>query len=166
MDEAAAIVTFFAPGLRFFHQGQFEGRQKRLSPHLCRAAQEPIDARLQDFYRRVLAALRSSIVRDGEWQLLECIPAWEGNWTWDCFIAYGWRANDGQRMLVVVNYAPNQSQCRVRLPFAELSGIQWQLRDRTGSAVYERAGDELLTQGLYVDLSPWGYHVFEITSGG
>jgi hypothetical protein len=26
----AAVVTFVAPGLRFFHQGQFEGRKKRL----------------------------------------------------------------------------------------------------------------------------------------
>ncbi len=163
MDEAAAIVSFFAPGLRFFHQGQFEGQQKKLSPHLCRAPQEPIDTRLQDFYARVLDILSSPAVRDGEWQLLECAPAWEDNWTWDCFIAYGWRGHDGQRMLVVVNYAPNQSQCRVQLPFAELGGRQWQLRDRTGSAVYERGGDELLAQGLYVDLPPWGYQVFEIT---
>jgi hypothetical protein len=163
MDEAAAIVSFFAPGLRFFHQGQFEGRQKRLSPHLCRAPHEPTDARVQDFYARVLDILRSPTVRDGEWRLLECAPAWEGNWTWDCFIATGWRAQDGQRMLVVVNYAPNQSQCWVRLPFAELGGGQWQLRDRAGSAVYERIGDELLAQGLYLDLPAWGYHVFEIT---
>ena len=164
MDEAAAIITFFAPGLRFFHQGQFEGRQKRLSPHLCRAPQEPTDTRLQDFYGRVLDVLRSPTVRDGEWQLLECVPAWEGDWTWDCFIAYGWRAHDGQRMLVVVNYAPNQSQCRVRLPFADLEGKQWQFRDRTGPAVYERVGDELLAQGLYIDLPPWSYNVFEITA--
>ncbi len=164
IDEAAAIVSFFAPGLRFFHQGQFEGRQKRLSPHLCRAPQEPIDARLQDFYARVLDILRSPTVRDGEWQLLACVPTWEGNWTWDCFIAHGWRGRDGKLMLVVVNYASNQSQCRVQLPFAELGGRQWQLRDRTGSAVYERAGDELLAQGLYLDMPPWGYHVFEITA--
>ena len=113
---------------------------------------------------RLLAVLCEPVVRDGNWQLLECVPAWEGNWTWDCFIAYGWHAHDGQRMLVVINYAPNQSQCRIRLPFAELGGRQWQLRDRAGSAIYERDGGELFTQGLYIDLTPWGYYVFEITS--
>ena len=34
--EAAAVITFLSPGLRFFHQGQFEGRRKRISPHLVR----------------------------------------------------------------------------------------------------------------------------------
>ncbi len=164
MHEAAAIVTFFAPGLRFFHQGQFEGRQKRLSPHLCRAPQEPTDERIQSFYASVLDTLRAEILRDGEWQLLECVPAWEGNWTSDCFIAYAWRGREGGLMLVVVNYAPNSSQCWVRLPFAELNDKQWQLRDRTSSAVYERGGDELSPKGLYLDMPDWGYHVFEITS--
>ncbi|OUL77000.1 alpha-amylase, partial [Paraburkholderia hospita] len=30
MHEAAAIITFLSPGLRFFHQGQFEGCRKRI----------------------------------------------------------------------------------------------------------------------------------------
>ena len=25
------------------------------------------------------------------WQLLDCTPAWEGNWTWDCFLAFAWQ---------------------------------------------------------------------------
>ena len=43
MHEAAAVITFLSPGLRFFHQGQFEGRRKRISPHLVRAPLEPAD---------------------------------------------------------------------------------------------------------------------------
>ena len=34
---------FLSPGLRFFHQGQFEGRRKRISPHLVRGPMEPVD---------------------------------------------------------------------------------------------------------------------------
>jgi len=26
-NQTAALITYFAPGLRFFHQGQFEGRK-------------------------------------------------------------------------------------------------------------------------------------------
>ena len=43
IHEAAAVITFLSPGLRFFHQGQFEGRKKRISPHLCRGPEEPVD---------------------------------------------------------------------------------------------------------------------------
>jgi glycosidase len=46
---AAAVVTFLSPGLRFFHQGQLEGRKKGISPHLVRAPEEPVDAELQAF---------------------------------------------------------------------------------------------------------------------
>ena len=69
MHEAAAVITFLSPGLRFFHQGQFEGRRKRISPHLVRAPLEPVDEALQQFYERLLAVLRQPIVRDGHWQL-------------------------------------------------------------------------------------------------
>ena len=36
--EAAAVITFFSPGLRFFHQGQFEGRTQA---HLTTSDQGP-----------------------------------------------------------------------------------------------------------------------------
>src|SRR5260370_36328526 len=36
VHEAAAVITFLTPGLRFFHQGHFDGRRKRISPTLGR----------------------------------------------------------------------------------------------------------------------------------
>ena len=113
---------FLSPGLRFFHQGQFEGRKKRISPHLVAGPGRSRSTRaLSRVLRRLLAVLRRPVVRDGQWQLLECVPAWEGNWTSDCFVAFAWQGSDGERLLVAVNYAPNQSQCYVRLPFTGLS---------------------------------------------
>ena len=38
------------------------------------------------------------------------------------------------------------------------------LTDLTGTARYDRAGNDLVSQGLYLDLPPWGYHVFEVTT--
>jgi hypothetical protein len=29
-------------------------------------------------------------------------------------------------------------------------------------ATYDRAGDELVSKGLYLDLPPWGHHVFAV----
>ena len=164
MHEAAAIITYLSPGLRFFHQGQFEGRKKRISPHLVRAPEEPVDGALQQFYSGLLTALRNKSVRDGAWTLLECVSAWDGNWTWDCFIAALWRSDDGARRLVAVNYAANRSQCYVRLPFNDLNQREVRFNDLMSAATFDRNGSDLSSRGLYLDLPPWGYHVFEITA--
>ena len=76
---AAAVLTYLSPGLRFFHQGQFEGRRTRISPHLVRGPDEPVDGQLAQFYARLLPVLRRPMVRDGRWSLLECVPAWHDN---------------------------------------------------------------------------------------
>jgi hypothetical protein len=165
MHETAAAITYLSPGLRFFHQGQFEGRKKRISPHLGRGPCEPMEPRVQQFYQRLLAVLREPLVRDGRWQLLECTPAWDGNWTGDGFVAFAWEGSDGKRLLVAVNYAPNQSQCYVRFPFTDLAGGQWTLQDRLGSAAYVRDGNELQSCGLFLDAAPWQAMAFSWTKG-
>lgn len=161
--QAAAAITFLSPGLRFFHQGQFEGKQKRISPHLGRGPCEPVNAQLQEFYQRLLAVLREPAVRNGHWQLLDCAPAWDGNWTSDCFVVSLWQDDADGRLLTAVNYAPNQSQCRVRLPLPFLADGDWRLQDRLGADVYERNGAELVADGLYLDMTPWQAAAYSIT---
>ena len=83
------------PGLRFFHQGQFEGAgsASRRPPRPRPRCEAPERRSLQRSTtacsqcsegpgrsRRRLAAARSA-------------PAWEGNWTSDCFIAWSWSAH-------------------------------------------------------------------------
>jgi len=165
MHEAAAIVTYLSPGLRFFHQGQFEGRRKRISPHLVRAPREPVDAALREFYGGLLAVLREPAVRDGDWSQAPCAPAWDGNGSWEGFITSCWQAPSGPRRLVAVNYAGHQGQCYVRMPWPELGGRKVLLKDLTGPSRYERDGSELLSRGLYLDMPAWGYHVFEVIPG-
>jgi hypothetical protein len=163
--QAAAVVTFLTPGLRFFHQGQFEGRLKRISTHLGRAPDEEVNPLLGAFYKRLLEMLRRPIVRRGHWRLLDCVPAWEGNGSFDAFIAFAWEDSGSPRLLAVVNYADHPSQCYLRLPFPDLKGSQWRLHDLLGEAEYERQGDDLQAQGLYLDMPSWHYHVFEVTMG-
>ena len=160
MHEAAAVITYLSPGLRFFHHGQFEGRRKRISPHLVRAPIEAPDGALQQFYDRLLAVLRHPTVRDGDWQLLESTPAWEGNWTSDCFVAWLWTGTAGDRWLVAVNYAANQSQCYVRLPQLDHGHGVLHFEDQMGGGGFDRDQNDLDARGLYVDLPAWGYHIF------
>ncbi len=167
--QAAAILTFLAPGMRFLHQGQLEGLKKHIPVHLCRGPDEPVDPAVQEFYARLLAVLKEPVVRQGSWQMLDCAPAWQDNWTWDDFIAYAWQAGPpvadapgSSKLLIAVNYAPNRAQCFVRLPFTNLQGKQFRLKDLMGSACYERHGNDLSSRGLYLDLPAWGYHVFQV----
>lgn len=162
VHEAAAVITYFSPGLRFFHQGQLEGFTKRISPHLVRGPAEPTDQKISLFYERLLHVLsKRPIFRSGQWRLLECAPAWEDNGSNDSFIAYSWMDSEGGHALVAVNYSLHQSQCYVRLPFSELDGKQWRLRDLLSDAVYEREGKDLRSRGLYLDVPAWHCHVFE-----
>jgi hypothetical protein len=162
VHQAAATLTFLSPGLRFFHQGQFEGRRKRISPHLVRGPAEALDERLQQFYDRLLSVLRLPAVREGQWQLLECAPAWDGNWTSDGFLAFSWQGPARERLLVAVNYAGHQGQCYVRLPFEDLVDQSVRFEDLIGPASYERAGNDVVSRGLYLDVPAWGCHVFEM----
>ena len=162
MHEAAAALTFLSPGLRLFHAGQFEGRRIRLSPHLIRAPEEPRDRRIEQFYERLLGVLRQPAVREGAWQLLDCTPAWDGNWTWDGFLVSAWQGAGGERLLVTVNYAPTQGQCYVRLPFSDLAHRRWRLHDLIRDVTYDRDGHDLQARGLYLDEPAWQCHAFTL----
>ena len=161
VHQAAAVLTYLTPGLRFFHAGQAEGRRVRASIHLNRIAAEEADAAVSGFYRRLLDLLRHPVLRDGTWRLLEPCEAWQGNPTWDGFVPFAWEG-DGERLLGVVSFQPTQGQCYVRLPFTDLAGGSYDLRDLLGPSRYTRGGDDLLGQGLYLDLPAWGFHLFSI----
>ena len=162
MHRAAAVITFMCPGLRFFHDGQFEGRKKKVPVHLRRRPVEAVDTALAEFYRDLLPCVAREQVRAGEWQLLAATAAWEGNWTSDCFLGFAWSKEGAESLAVVVNYAPNQSQCYMRLPIQGGNGKSARLVDLMGPHVYERNAEELRTKGLYLDLPPWGYHIFSV----
>jgi len=161
--EAAAILTFFSPGFRFFHQGQLEGKKKRISPHLGRGPLEPVNERIQNFYQTLLSALCESAFNNGNWQLLECIPALDGNPNFDNYICFSWQAIDeNTKFIVVVNYSGERSHCLLKLPFSDIAGKNWFLNDQFRDVSYERSGDDIQANGLYLDEPGWKYYVFEM----
>jgi hypothetical protein len=164
VHRAAAVLTFLCPGLRFFHDGQFEGRTKKLSVHLGRRPSEAVELPVRQFYDRLLDCVHQPAIRNGDWRLLDCSPAWDGNWTWDCFIGFAWQTTGELPLLIITNYAANQSQCYLQMPFEEMRGHKIRLQDLMSLAVYERDDDELLGKGLYLDMPPWGYHVFKLSA--
>jgi hypothetical protein len=161
--EAAALLTFFCPGLRFFHQGQFEGKLKKISPHLIREPIEAVDSTIKEFYNKLLAILKQPIFHMGGWQLLWPLPVCDGNSSCDHYIGFAWWTPN-EKVIIVVNYSSSQSQCFMRIPFPELAGQIWNLKDQFSAVTYEREGNELLSRGLYLDEPGWKYYLFSIDS--
>jgi glycosidase len=164
---AAAAITFLSPGLRFFHQGQFEGARVRVPVHLGRGPSEPTDQEAAALYGKLLLLLKDTdAFRNGDWSQIDPLPAWPGNFSSDGFVSYAWAGEDEVRYVVAINYADNQGQCYLRLPFPELEGRQLLLTDLMGGEVHYREGRDLVLRGLYVDQAPWEINVFELRTVG
>jgi Alpha amylase, catalytic domain len=164
-EQARAVAVTFAtlPGALLFHEGQLEGRRVRLPVFLGRRPREPGDPALAAFYRRLLRAIAAPALRDGTWRLLGR-TGWPDNPTFQNLVAWCWEKGK-ERLLVVVNLSAVPSQARVRLPWPDLAGRPLRLVDAFTSEEYERDGGEMLELGLYVDLRPWGFHLFTVYPG-
>jgi hypothetical protein len=158
-EQAAAVVMATLPGARLFHEGQFEGRRVKLPVFLGRRPEEQDHAELQVFYRRLLKSVDSPIFRSGRWSLCER-TGWPDNPSYQNIVAWTW-AKDDQRRLVIVNLSDRAAQAQVHVPWDGVQFATWVLSDAFSGARYDREGAEIHRHGLYVDLGPWRFHLFE-----
>ncbi|WP_353946178.1 alpha-amylase [Streptomyces sp. HUAS MG91] len=164
-ERAAAVLIATLPGATLWHEGQFTGRRIHLPVFLDRRVDEPPDQGLRAFHERLLARVHRSGMRTGHWRLLES-RLWPDNTSGLDLIASCWTGDAG-RFLTVVNLSDHRAQARVPLPWPELGQDTWELTELLFSDDrYGRSGAELLDSGLYVDLPPWGTHVFSVASPG
>ncbi len=157
-QRAAAVATLTQTGARLVHDGQFDGRKVRLPVFLGRYPDEPTDGELSAFYQTLLAALKDPVFRTGTWELCDC-TGWPGNDTNANLVAWCWDGDS--RWLIVVNLSDADASGHVRAPWNDLRGGAFTLTDPTTNAVFERTGDDL-TNGLYVNLPPWGWHLLRV----
>ncbi|GAA0255223.1 alpha-amylase family glycosyl hydrolase [Saccharothrix mutabilis subsp. mutabilis] len=154
---AAAVVLATLPGATLWHEGQFEGRRVRPPVFLNRAPDEPTDPALAAWHHHLLTVAPG--VRTGRWQLLEAAGR-PDNRTCENLLTWSWTA-PGTSHVVVVNFSPAPSQGRVRMDCAP---GPTRLTDVLRTETFHRDGDELSTEGLYVELPPWSHHVLEVTA--
>jgi hypothetical protein len=160
---AAAVIAYLTPGLRFFHQGQLEGYLERIPMQLCRAPVERANGYIKHIYTRLLNILMEPALHQGQWQLIESLPAdgAGGDRSWEDMIAWSWSGAVDQLVLAVVNYAPQPGRCILRVAHEWLRGQRWRLEDLMGDAQLEVSGDELIQPGITLSLPEWGYHVYK-----
>jgi hypothetical protein len=157
---AAAVAILTLPGARLLHEGQFEGMKVRLPVFLGRRPGEQVDHDLVAFYNRLLKEVNQDVLRNGEWRLCER-SGWPDNQSCLNILTWCWVQNN-ERYLIVINFRHEGAQARVHVPWDELRGKQWRLNDLLTGEVYDRSGDEMRDGGLYVDLSPWKCHLFNV----
>jgi glycosidase len=156
---AAAITVGTLPGLRFYHQGQFEGRRLHSPVQLARVAPELPDNALQQFYAKVLAISGHDVFHSGEWKLLDISAA--GDKTFQNLLAWRWKLGS-ELWLVVVNLCDATSQGQVQIA-AEVNASQsYLLRDELNGPAYRWNGRDIVARGLYVRLAAYGCHVFDV----
>jgi hypothetical protein len=160
--QAAAVLTATSPGMLLLHEGQLEGRKVKLPVQLRRRQKEARHPAIALFYERLLEVLKSPALRHGSFRPLPVREAWQGNPTWQGFVAYEWDGGKDGLLLVTVNYGPTRGQCLVGIPHPELGGATVLCADLMSEARYLRQGSELGTKGLYLDMPPSGYHVFAV----
>ncbi len=159
-ERAAAVAIMTLPGAKLIYEGQLEGRKVKLPVQLGRRPEEPLNTELRDFYRRLLNEAARDLPVDGEWKLCER-TGWPDNGSYQNIVTWCDR-NGGRRRLTIVNLSDSSSQARVRLPWDDLGGKSWRLTDELSGVVYERDGGEMRDPGLFVDLGPWGFNVFDV----
>jgi glycosidase len=163
-SRAAAAVTFASPGLKLFHEGQFECRRVRLPVHLGRRPEEPPDDSLASFYDRLLGFLGLPALREGRGQLAHVRPSGPGDDSHGQLVALEWDLPDadGALGLVVVNLGEGRAYGRVPVSAAR-PGVTYRLLDHHDDSTYEREGDELIDPGLFVALDGHQPHLLEVT---
>lgn len=156
-QRAAAVVVATLPGATLWHEGQFDGRRVHVPVHLARRPEEPVDEDLRIFHLALVAA--AAQIRDGDWALCPT-SGWPGDASHDQLLAWCWsRPEGGPRSLVVVNDADVPASGRVHVPWPDLADRWWQLDDPVSGQGFTRDGTEIATEGLYVRLPPWGFHI-------
>jgi hypothetical protein len=143
-QRAVATVAATVPGMRLFHQGQLEGRRRKLPVQLERGGEEAVDADLPAFYERLLRAAP----RDGDWRLLQSEPP---------VLAWSWDGGRGRQSVVVVNLGEAVRTTRLETGLLGLEGRAVELHDRL-------ADERRTVQGaaFELELGPWEARLFEL----
>lgn len=159
-SKAAAIVISTIPGLRFFYDGQFEGKRIKLPVQLGR---EPVENPLNginNFYDKLLSITKEDIFKKSNWELLEPLSSWINNNTYKNILAWIWTHNSEKR-IVVVNYSDLLSTCRLKL---DTRGYEenFEIIDLLNDQTYIRSSEEVFHEGLYIELKPWQAHILKM----
>jgi len=152
-----AVCTL--PGVALLHEGEADGRRVRVPVTLGRRPVEPVDTDVRAAVDRLVAAIGGG-VRRGDWRML-AVDGWADNQSARRLLAWSW-VSATARHVVVVNLSDERADGRVRLDWHGLGGRRCVFDDLLVGVSYQRDGDAVLGDGLYVALDPDAAHLFRV----
>ncbi len=159
---AAAVLISTIPGMKFYFDGQFEGKKIRLPVQLGREPVEKPCAFVKDYYEKLLLIAKDKIFIEGEFKRLEPISAGGGNDTFENIFAFRWKLNNEMR-IITINYSGAAAQCRIIFD-PETKEAKTKLTDLMTGESYIRKTEEIKRTGLYVELKGYRSHIFSINN--
>ena len=157
---AAGVLMGTVPGMRFYHQGELEGRKIFLPITLRIAGNEPPNPAAAAFFEKILRITAADVFHHGQWSVLPVTP--EGDPTSPNVAAYEWRSEKAWKV-IAVNLSYGASQGRVHFAQGISPGRSYIFFDELNDVRYIRDGDELANQGLFVRRDAFQAHLFDVT---
>jgi len=113
--KAAALLILALPGMPLLHDGQLEGRKAFARIQMNKRLPEEPDLELQNFYVELLAAIKTSRIRNGKAEILAAEPVLDGDSSFRKTNAIQWCDSTGKSDLILINFGDKSS--RVKLPY-------------------------------------------------
>jgi hypothetical protein len=154
---ASAALVGTLPGMRFFFDGQMDGRRIKVPVQLGRWPDEPVDPVVRTFYDRLFEFASDDLLHEGEWGLLDAFPA--GDHSFPNIVAYRWRTPSAVAV-VVANLGDRQAQASLAMASDLVPGDAFDFEDRVTGATYRWTREALERTGLYVRLDAGAAHLF------
>jgi hypothetical protein len=157
---SAGALMATVPGMRFYHQGELEGRRIQLPIALRIAADEPPDPVIVSFFDKILHITKQDVFHRGKWSLLPVTP--DGDGSFGNLVVFEWRSRKSWK-LVAVNLAGYPSQGRVHLGDHPLPAKEYVFYDELHESRYVRSSDELRNLGLFIRRDRFEAHLFDVS---
>jgi hypothetical protein len=159
---AAAALVGTVPGMRFFFDGQHDGRRVRSPVQLARWPEEPANPAARAIYGAVLTFASRPVLHDGTWRPLATETAGDG--TFSDVLAYCWHTA-ADLAVVAVNLGTSTSHANIRFDSALLPpGEAFRFEDALSGGKYPWTRGDLERTGLYVRLEPGSAHLFSVVA--
>jgi hypothetical protein len=161
-QQLTSAVRLFGtiPGMRFYHQREFDGCSTFLPITLRVGAPESPDPWIASLFDQILSITKQDAFHSGTWNVLSALP--ESDASSSNLAVYEWRYAATWK-LIVVNLAGEPSQGRIHFGNRLLPAQQYIFHDELDGVRYPRGGDELRRLGLFVRRDGFAAHLFDVS---
>ena len=160
-SRAAAAIALTLPGARLVYEGQTNGYKLKLPVQLGRWPSEEKNKNLHKFYHDLLKSMPSIIFENANWSLCEAQPVSYEDSSNSNIISYLWKSSDFIR-LIIVNFSPFPSKAHITSEKLNYGDGNWTFTDLLIQRDFTYSGEDLSKFGLYIELSGWNTHIFNI----